>query len=110
MKNRVLITITILLAFVAGGELTYLLFNNNNKYVDVDENSTVYNSCSNCMSGTMVVENGGIKATVDKIYDAVVMVKNFKNGSSNGSGSGFVYKVDGKSRYPQNNRYKDRFR
>lgn len=95
MKNRVLISVTILLAFIAGGELTYLLFFNGDKnIVSVPEESTVYNSCSNCMSGTMVIENGGIKETVNKIYDAAVMVKNYKNNSYNGSGSGFVYKVD----------------
>ena len=95
MKNRVLITITVLLAFLAGGELTYLLFvNNGSKQANGNEESMVYNSCSNCMSGTMVVENGGIKETVKKVYDAVVMVKNYKNNAENGSGSGFVYKTD----------------
>ena len=94
MKNRVLITIIVLLAFLAGGEFAYLFFNNDNKLVSVNEGSTIYNSCSNCMSGTMIVENGGIKETVNKVYDAVLMVKNYKNSSSNGSGSGFVYKVD----------------
>jgi len=105
MKNRVLITITIILAFLAGGELTYLLFKDNNKLVDVKEESTIYNSCSNCMSGTMIVENGGIKETVKKVYDSVVMVKNFKNSSYNGSGSGFVYKVDDKYGYILTNQH-----
>ena len=95
MKNKVLVIIVVLLSFLAGGELTYLLFNNKTQpLVNGTENSTVYNSCSNCMSGTMVVENGGIKATVNKIYDAVVMVKTYNNNVYSGSGSGFVYKVD----------------
>ena len=42
----------------------------------------------------MVVENGGIKATVNKIYYAVVMVKIYNNNVYSGSVSGFVYKVD----------------
>jgi serine protease Do len=100
MKNRVLITITILLAFLAGGELTYLLFGNNiSKKENGSEESMVYNSCTNCMSGTMVIENGGIKETVSKVYDAVVMVKNKKNKTDNGSGSGFVYKTDSEYGY-----------
>lgn len=102
MKNRVLITITVLLAFIAGGELTYLLFRGDNK---IAEGSTVYNSCSRCMSGTMVIENGGIKNTVNKVYDAVVMVKNFKNSQYNGSGSGFVYKTDDKYGYILTNQH-----
>lgn len=105
MKNRVLITLTIILALVAGGELSYLLFRGNNKVVSTDENSTIYNSCSNCMSGTMIIEKGGIKETVNKIYDAVVMVKNFKNSQENGSGSGFVYKVDGNYGYILTNQH-----
>lgn len=100
MKNKFLTIVAITLAFLAGGELTYLLFaNNGNKQINGTEKSTVYNSCSNCMSGTMVVENGGIKETVDKVYDAVVMVKTYKSNASTGSGSGFVYKVDDKYGY-----------
>ena len=102
MKNRILITITVLLAFIAGGEITYLLFRGNNK---IAEGSTVYSSCSRCMSGTMIVENGGIKETVNKVYDAVVMVKNFKNSQYNGSGSGFVYKTDDKYGYILTNQH-----
>ena len=94
MKNRVLITITVILSFVAGGELTYLLFGSGNTKENGSEESITYNSCTNCMSGTTVVENGGIKETVKKVYDAVVMVKNQKNKIDNGSGSGFVYKTD----------------
>ena len=78
MKNRVLITITVILSFVAGGELTYLLFGSGNTKENGSEESITYNSCTNCMSGTTVVENGGIKETVKKVYDAVVMVKKSK--------------------------------
>lgn len=106
MKNRVLITITVLLAFLAGGELAYLLFaNNSTKQDNGSEESMVYNSCSNCMSGTMVVENGGIKETVKKVYDAVLMVKNYKNKIANGSGSGFVYKTDDNYGYVLTNQH-----
>ncbi len=105
MKNRILITLTIILAFVAGGELTYLLFRGDNKAVNNGGNATIYNSCSRCMSGTMIVENGGIKDTVNKVYDAVVMVKNYKHNSYNGSGSGFVYKTDDKYGYILTNQH-----
>ena len=106
MKNRVLITITVILAFLAGGELTYLLFRGDSKgVISSNESSPIYNSCSNCMSGTMIVENGGIKETVKKIYDAVVMVKNYKKNVYTGSGSGFVYKVDSKYGYILTNQH-----
>ena len=107
MKNRILTIIAVLLAFVAGGELTYLLFNNDSNTVlkANDDTSTVYNSCSNCMSGTMVVENGGIRETVSKVYDAVVMIKNYSGHILSGSGSGFVYKVDDKYGYILTNQH-----
>ena len=95
MKNRILTIIAVLLAFVAGGELTYLLFNNDSNTVlkANDDTSTVYNSCSNCMSGTMVVENGGIRETVSKVYDAVVMIKNYSGHILSGSGTGSARKL-----------------
>ena len=66
-------------------------------------NNTSYNSCSNCKSGTMIVNNTGIAESVEKVYDAVVMVKNLKNGKESGSGSGFVYKKDDKYGYVMTN-------
>lgn len=95
MKNKILTVFAVLLAFIAGGEITYLVFaKDSNKTANGNEESIMYNSCSNCMSGTMIVENGGIKETVAKVYDAIVMVKNYMGVSLSGSGSGFVYKID----------------
>ena len=107
MKNKVLTIIAVILAFIAGGELTYILVNNNdNKLINGEENSVIYNSCSNCMSGTTIVENGGIKETVKKVYDSIVMVKTFnKSNTLTGSGSGFVYKVDDNYGYIMTNQH-----
>ena len=96
MKNKFITIVAVLLAFIAGAELTYILLNNSNKE---DNNkgekvNVTNNSCSNCMSGTIVIENGGITQTVDKIYDSIVMIKNYQNNRLSGSGSGFVYKTD----------------
>lgn len=106
MKNKILTLIAILLAFLAGGELTYIFISDSgNAKVNGSEKSTVYNSCSNCMSGTMVVDNGGISQTVNKVYDSVVMIKNFQNKKLTGSGSGFVYKVDDDYGYIMTNQH-----
>ncbi len=104
MKNKFLTIIAVCLAFVAGVELSYI-FLNGKKGVNGAEPSMMYNSCSNCMSGTMIIENGGITQTVKKVYDAVVMVKNFQNGKLVGSGSGFVYKVDDEYGYIMTNQH-----
>ena len=106
MKNKIITIIAIVFAFIAGGEFTYILINNNNSTkVNGTEPSMVYNSCSNCMTGTMVVENGGLTQTVNKIYDSVVMVKNYESGKLAGSGSGFVYKVDDDYGYIMTNQH-----
>ena len=100
-----LIVFFILLAFVVGGAIMFAvlkspLFKSNDNVEDVD---VIYNSCSNCKSGTLTVENGGISESVAKVYDSVVMVKVYKNGTLSGSGSGFVYKKDDKYGYIMTN-------
>ena len=107
MKNKNLTIIAVVLAFLAGGELTYLFLNNkkSNTPVNGSEHSVLYNSCSNCMSGTTVIENGGIAQTVKKIYDSVVMIKNYQSNKLAGSGSGFVYKVDDEYGYVMTNQH-----
>lgn len=43
------------------------------------------------------ITDNGIAEAVDKIYDAVVVVKNYKNKELYSTGTGFVYEVDGKT-------------
>jgi len=108
MKNKFLTIIAVILAFAAGVELTIILMGDNSKKEIVnngEENSVIYNSCSNCMSGTTIVENGGISETVKKIYDSAVMIKNYRNSTLTGSGSGFVYKVDDNYGYIMTNQH-----
>ncbi len=107
MKNKVLTIVAILLAFLAGGEFVYIITTNSNDKVinNGEEDSMVYNSCSNCMSGTMIVENGGISQTVSKTIDSVVMVKSYNGNRLIGSGSGFVYKKDSKYGYIMTNQH-----
>ena len=47
----------------------------------------------------VTVTDKGIADAVEKIYDAVVVVKTYKNGQLYGSGTGFVYKTDGEKAY-----------
>ena len=108
--SYVLIILLMLLFFMIGGGVTLLVIKTNSLASKNSSKGEVsgdvnYNSCSNCMSGTMIVNNTGITAAVSKIYDSVVMVKNIKNGSDNGSGSGFVYKKDSKYGYIMTNQH-----
>ena len=91
MKNKILIFIIVFVAFISGGGMMYLFVGDPFTTTNNSSNaSTNYNSCSNCMSGTMVVNNGGITQSVNKVYDAVVMVKNYQKNTLAGSGSGFI--------------------
>lgn len=51
-------------------------------------------------SNTLVtIEDSGIAEAVSKVYDSVVVIKNYQNGSLYATGTGFVYKVDGNKAY-----------
>ncbi len=50
-------------------------------------------------NGTQIYEKGSLSASVEKIYDAVVVVQNYSHGELDNSGTGFVYKIDEKYAY-----------
>ena len=50
-------------------------------------------------NNTQVFDKSSLAASVEKIYDAVVVVQSFKNDTQNNIGTGFVYKVDDKYGY-----------
>jgi len=104
----ILILLCFLLSFLLGGGVMYAIingpyFNIPTENSDNISSSIKYNSCSNCKSGTMVVENGGISESVSKVYDSVVMINVYKSGTLTGSGSGFIYKKDAKYGYIMTN-------
>lgn len=47
----------------------------------------------------VTVTDEGIADAVEKVYDSVIVVSNYKNDKLYASGSGFVYKIDGKKTY-----------
>ncbi len=49
------------------------------------ENSTVYKK-------TTIIDKDGISASVEKVYNAVVLIRNYSNNKLASSGTGFVYK------------------
>ena len=99
--------ILLVLIFIFGGVCTLVVMRGISFFKDdkntKDNPDIVYNSCSNCKSGTTIVENGGISESVAKVYDSVVMIKIYKNNQLSGSGSGFVYKKDSKYGYVMTN-------
>ena len=47
----------------------------------------------------VTIHDTGIAEAVDKIYDAVLVVKNYKNKELYSTGTGFVYEIDGDRAY-----------
>lgn len=58
-------------------------------------NGACYTACEN----KVTVKEDGLSYAVDKVYDAVVTIENFKGDTLYSTGTGFIYKVDNKSGY-----------
>ena len=80
----------------------YFIYLNSDKILNVSNgvisNNDTVQSCRAC-SGTVIVNDGSLSASVEKIYDAVMMIRNYKGDQIQSTGSGFVYKVDDKYGY-----------
>lgn len=87
-NNKIWIGFIVLALFVGAGGMYFII-----KYFPL-ESITINKS-----EKEVTVTDSGISAAVDKLYDAVVVVESFKNGTAVSSGSGFVYKKDDKKGY-----------
>lgn len=105
MRGKVINFIVILCAFLLGGGAMYFVIANPLSIGNEENNAGLlgcqYTSCEN----KVIIDNTGISAAVDKVYDAVVMVKNFQGNKVASTGSGFVYKTDSKYGYIMTNEH-----
>lgn len=106
MKNKISLGIVVLFAFILGGLSMYYFSIKNRVVVDDNGNTTVpvATTCKSCNS-TVIVENGSLSAAVEKTYDSAVMVRTYTGVRSKGSGSGFIYKIEGNSAYIMTNHH-----
>lgn len=88
-----ILILVVLLSFGCGCLGAYLIVNN-----------TTVESVIKNISEKTVVENS-IADSVDKVYDAVVVVEGFNNNQLVSTGTGFVYKKDGKKAYIMTNNH-----
>lgn len=84
LKNDYLI---IIISFLVGALFMYFLVK-----INMTSHSIIKNN-------TQIFDKSSLAASVDKIYDAVVVVEGFKNDAQNNTGTGFVYKVEGNYGY-----------
>ena len=107
-NNKGSLILGLFISFVLGGLLMYYLVLNSDKLGIVNAVSNLgtssTNSCRAC-SGTVIVNDGSLSASVEKVYDAVMMIRNYKGEQINSTGSGFVYKTDDKYGYVLTNHH-----
>ena len=107
MKNKISLGIIVLVSFVLGG-LSMYYFSSMHRVTVVEKSdgtvAKVTNTCKSCNS-TVIMENGSLAASVEKVLNSAVMIKNLKNDKLAGSGSGFIYKIEGDSAYVMTNHH-----
>ncbi len=105
MKNKISNGIIVLFAFVLGGLSMYYFSLKNRVVITEDgEKVSVSNTCKSC-NGTVIMENGSLAASVEKTVNSVVMIKTYNGSKAKGSGSGFIYKMDGDYAYVMTNHH-----
>ena len=88
----------IIFSFVIGGIVTFALL----KWTPIISEVLGSNSTGGTIvtkDETKVYEKASLAPSVEKIYDATVLVKTFSNETLTSTGTGFVYKVDDKYGY-----------
>ena len=105
MKNKISYGIIVLFAFLLGGISMYYFSLKNRVVVNEGgEKVEVTSTCKSC-NGTVIVENGSLSASVEKTFNSVVMVKTYSGTKYKGSGSGFIYKIEGDYAYIMTNHH-----
>lgn len=104
MRSKIINFVLVLCAFLLGGGVMYVVITN--PFSGGNSNTAgalgcQYTSCEN----KVIIDNTGISTAVEKVYDAVVMVKNFQGNKLASTGSGFVYKTDDKYGYIMTNEH-----
>ena len=99
--------IGIFIAFMLGGLLMYYIILNSNTLTIGASSVAGGSSGSNCRacSSTVIVNDGSLSSAVEKVYDAVVMIRNYNGDQVISTGSGFVYKTDSKYGYVLTNHH-----
>ncbi len=105
MKNKISFGIIVLFAFILGGlSMYYFSYKNRAVVTPEGEKVEVTNTCKSC-NGTVILENGSLSASVEKTFNSVVMIKTYNGNKAKGSGSGFIYKIEGDSAYIMTNHH-----
>ena len=97
--NKLKVSILIVVAFILGGVLTYVVVSGNLTTSSKGTTSSTGATCSSKNCTKVLVDGSGISQSVSKVYDGVLVVKNYQSNQLAGFGTGFVYKEDSKYDY-----------
>lgn len=95
-KSNNKLVFLMILSFLIGSIITIVII----KFSPMLNNNTVITK-----NGTQIYEKNSLAASVDKVYDAVVLVKGYQNEQESSTGTGFIYKVDDKYGYVLTNQH-----
>ena len=103
--ERIKEVVLIIVSFVIGGVLTFVIIGGDD--VGSGNNSTTSSglTCSAADCTKVVVDESGISEAVEKVYDGVLMVRNYQKDEVASTGTGFVYKIEGDYAYVMTNQH-----
>ena len=94
------IVFLVIFSFIIGTIVTIFLLKWTPLLDGIKGNNTVITK-----NGTQVYEKSSLAASVDKVYDAVVLIKGYQNEEESSTGTGFIYKVDSRYGYILTNQH-----
>ena len=105
-SERIKEVVLIVVSFVIGGVLTFVIIGGDDLISNNSSSSTNSGlTCSAADCTKVVVDESGISEAVEKVYDGVLMVRNYQNDEVASTGTGFVYKIDGDNAYVMTNQH-----
>ena len=98
MKEKIFAAFAVIIAFFVGIMGTIGVY----RYFPVKEEVKTSSTSTATVS---VKEENDLKGAIEKVYDSVVLVQSYKNGTLSSTGTGFVYKKDDKYGYVMTNEH-----
>ncbi|HIS38382.1 MAG TPA: trypsin-like peptidase domain-containing protein [Candidatus Onthousia faecavium] len=106
-SERIKEAILIIVSFVIGGVLTFIVIDGKDLLNKTTTTSSASSglTCSAADCTKVVVDESGISEAVEKVYDGILMIRNYQNDEVASTGTGFVYKIEGDDAYVITNQH-----
>ena len=104
-SERIKEAVLIIVSFVIGGVLTFVIIGGEDLINNNSSSTSSGLTCSSADCTKVVVDESGISEAVDKVYDGVLMIRNYQNNEVASTGTGFVYKIEDGYAYVMTNQH-----